>query len=136
MLKEFKEFAVKGNVMDLAVGVIIGGAFGKIVSSFVTDVLMPPLGLLTGGLDFSSIYINLSSQTYETLDAAVKAGAPVIKIGVFINAVVDFTIVAFAIFLMVRALNKLKKEAPAAAAAEPTAQEKLLTEIRDILRTK
>ena len=114
MLKEFKEFAMRGNVMDMAVGIIIGGAFGKIVSSFVNDVLMPPIGRLVGNLDFSNLFINLSGRSFATLKEAKEAGAATINVGVFLNTVIDFLIVAFAIFLVVRAMNRLKRreEAP------------------------
>ena len=112
MFKEFKEFAMRGNVMDMAVGIIIGAAFGKIVSSFVQDVLMPPIGLLMGGADFSNYFVALNGQTYATLAAAKEAGAATINYGVFLNSVLDFLIVAFAIFIMVRQVNKLKKEEP------------------------
>ena len=115
MWKEFREFAVKGNVVDLAVGIIIGAAFGKIVTSFVNDIIMPPIGLLLGKVDFSSLYINLSGKSFASLDEAVKAGAPVIKYGVFISSIIDFLIVAFVIFLLVKQINRLKKkEAPPA----------------------
>jgi len=137
MLKEFKAFAMRGNVVDMAVGIVIGAAFGRIVSSFVNDVLMPPIGLLMGNLDFSNLYLNLSSGSYATLAAAEEAGAPVLKYGVFINNVLDFIIVAFAIFMVIRAMNKLKKQeeaAPPPAPPEPSAEEKLLTEIRDVLK--
>jgi large conductance mechanosensitive channel len=117
MLKEFKTFIMRGNVLDLAVAVIIGGAFGKIVSSLVNDVLMPPLGLLAGKVDFNSLYINLSGAAFATLADAQKAGAPVIKIGVFINTVIDFLIVAFVIFLAVRAANRMQRPAVPAAPA-------------------
>ncbi len=110
MLKEFKEFAVKGNVTDMAVGIIIGAAFGKIVSSFVNDILMPPIGLLLGRVDFSSLFFNLSGKTYGTLASAKAAGAPTINYGVFLNTVIDFIIVAFAIFLVIRQINRLKRE--------------------------
>lgn len=110
MFKEFKEFALKGNVIDLAVGIIIGAAFGKVVQSLVTDIIMPPVGMLAGKVDFSSLYINLSGKTFETLAEAKKAGAATINYGVFINSVVDFTIMAFVVFLMVKQINKLKKE--------------------------
>lgn len=112
MFKEFKEFAMRGNVMDMAVGIIIGAAFGKIVSSFVGDVLMPPLGLLLGGLDFSNLFVDLSGGGYATLAAAKEAGAPTLNYGIFINAVLDFLIVAFAIFMVVKQMNRLKKQAP------------------------
>jgi large conductance mechanosensitive channel len=115
MFQEFKQFAMRGNVVDLAVGVIIGAAFGAIVNSLVTDVIMPPIGLLAGGLDFKDLFISLNNQTYPTLDAAKKAGAPVIAYGVFLNTIVNFLIVAFAIFLLVKQVNRFQKPAPAAA---------------------
>ncbi len=115
MWKEFKEFAMKGNVMDMAVGIIIGAAFGKIITSFVNDVLMPPIGLLLGKMDFSKLFISLSSQSFATLEEAKKAGVVTINYGSFINTVIDFLIVAFVIFMMIRQINRLKKEpAPAA----------------------
>lgn len=110
MFKEFKEFAVKGNVIDMAVGIIIGAAFGKIVSSFVNDILMPPIGLVIGKVDFSNLFINLSGETYRTLAEAKKAGAATLNYGLFLNATIDFLIVAFAIFLLVRQINRLKRE--------------------------
>jgi len=134
MFKEFKEFAMRGNVVDLAVGIIIGGAFGKIVTSLVTDVIMPPIGLLMGGVDFSNLFVNLGSGDYPSLAAARDAGAPVIGYGSFVNTVLDFVIVAFAIFLLVRTLNRLKKAEPPPPPPGPTAEEKLLTEIRDLLK--
>lgn len=115
MLKEFKDFAMKGNVLDMAIGVIIGGAFGKIVSSLVSDVLMPPLGLLMGKVDFSSLFINLSGTPQPSLTAAKAAGAPTINYGVFLQATVDFIIIAFVIFLLVKQVNRLKKPEPTAA---------------------
>ncbi|MBW7847398.1 MAG: large-conductance mechanosensitive channel protein MscL [Bacteroidales bacterium] len=130
-VSEFKTFAMRGNVMDMAVGIIIGGAFGKIVSSFVTDVIMPPIGLLVGGVDFSNIKIVLKQAVGEV-------PAVTLNIGTFINTVIDFLIIAFAIFMMIKAMNNLKKKeeepAPAPAAPEPSAEEKLLTEIRDLLK--
>lgn len=123
ILTEFKEFAMKGNVIDMAVGVIIGGAFGKIVSSLVDNVLMPVLGMITGGLDFSGL--------------TVKVGDATLKYGIFLQNVIDFLIIAFCIFLMIKGINKLmrkKEEAPAPAPAEPSAEEKLLAEIRDLLK--
>ncbi|WP_298267759.1 large conductance mechanosensitive channel protein MscL [Geobacter sp.] len=110
MLKEFKEFALKGNVIDLAIGIVIGGAFGKIVTSFVNDILMPPLGLFLGKMDFANLFINLSEKEFPSLKAARDAGAPVISYGVFINTVLDFIIVAFAIFLVIRQINRMKRE--------------------------
>jgi large conductance mechanosensitive channel len=133
LVQEFKQFAARGNVVDLAVAVVIGAAFGKIVDSFVKDVLMPPVGLLLGGVDFKHLYLNLGSQSYASLDAAEKAGAPLIKYGAFISTVIDFLIVAFAIFLVVKAFNRLKREAPPAPAAPPE-DVLLLREIRDSLR--
>lgn len=130
MLQEFKEFAMKGNVVDLAVGVIIGGAFGKIVSSLVADVIMPPIGVLMGGVDFTKLGVTLK----EAVDD--KTPAVVLHYGNFIQAIVDFTIVAFAIFMAIKLMNKLKKETPPEAPAAPPAQEVLLTEIRDILKNK
>ena len=109
MLKEFKEFALKGNVLDMAVGIIIGAAFGKIVSSFVSDVIMPPIGLVLGKVDFNELFLNLSDKTVNTLAEAKAAGAPVIKYGVFINTIIDFAIIAFVIFLVVQQINRLKK---------------------------
>ena len=119
MLKEFKEFAMRGNVLDMAIGIIIGAAFGKIISSFVGDVLMPPIGLLLGKVDFSSLFINLSETPYATLAEAKAAGAAVIKYGVFLNTVLDFLIVAFVIFLLIRQVNRLKRQ-PEVAPAAPT----------------
>ena len=115
MLKEFKEFAMRGNVVDMAVGIIIGAAFGKIVSSFVSDVLMPPIGKLMGGVDFSNLFVNLGEGTYATLAAAQEAGAATVNYGIFINTVLEFLIVAFAIFMVIKAMNKMKTEEPAAA---------------------
>ena len=117
MLKEFKEFAMRGNVIDMAVGIIIGAAFGKIVSSFVKDIVMPPIGKITGGVDFTELYINLSGGNFANLEAAKKAGAATINYGLFINTVVDFVIVAFAIFIVIKQINRLKKEP---APADPT----------------
>lgn len=121
MLKEFKEFALRGNVVSMAVGIIIGAAFTSVVSSFVDDILMPPIGLLLGDMDFSSLYINLSGQQYDSLAAAQEAGAATINYGLFINAVIDFVIVAFVLFLIVRQVNRMyrKEEEP----AEPTTKE-------------
>ncbi|MBP9733047.1 MAG: large-conductance mechanosensitive channel protein MscL [Candidatus Omnitrophica bacterium] len=139
MIKEFKDFAMKGNVMDMAVGIIIGGAFGKIISSLVADVLMPPIGMLMGGVDFSSLFITLGKVQYASLADATAAGAATINYGVFINTVINFLIVAFAIFMLIKAMNSAKKKeaaAPAAPAAPPapTKQEVLLGEIRDLLK--
>ena len=129
MMKEFKDFAVRGNVIDMAVGIIIGGAFGKIVSSFVADVILPPIGMLLGGVDFTTLSVVLKEATEET--AAVVLGY-----GKFIQTVIDFLIIAFAIFLVIKWINSLKKkeeEAPAAP-PEPSKEETLLTEIRDLLK--
>ena len=128
VLKEFRDFAVKGNVVDLAVGIIIGAAFGKIVTSIVADVIMPPIGLLIGGVDFSDLVITLKA-------AEGAAPAVVISIGKFLQTMIDFTIIAFAIFMLIKVINKVKAKEPAAAAA-PSSQEVLLTEIRDLLRDK
>ena len=115
MLKEFKDFAMKGNVLDMAIGVIIGGAFGKIISSLVSDVLMPPLGLLMGKVDFSSLFINLSGTPQPSLTAAKAAGVPTINYGVFLQAALDFILIAFVIFLLLKQVNRLKKPEPTAA---------------------
>lgn len=128
MLQEFKDFAMKGNVVDMAVGVIIGGAFGKIVSSVVADVIMPPIGLLMGGVDFTKLAITLKEAVDE------KTPAVMLNYGNFIQTVVDFTIVAFAIFMAIKMMNKLKKAEVAPPA--PTKEELLLTEIRDLLKSK
>lgn len=137
MVSEFKEFAMKGNVVDMAVGIIIGGAFGKIVGSMVNDVLMPVIGKFLGGISFAELYTALDGNSYESLAAAEEAGAAVMKYGAFLQNVVDFVIIAFVIFMMIRAMNNLRKkdEAPAEPAAppEPSDEVKLLTEIRDSL---
>lgn len=137
MLKEFKEFALRGNVVDMAVGIIIGAAFGKIVSSLVSDIIMPPIGVLLGGVDFSSLFINLSGGDYATLEQAKEAGAATINYGVFISTVLDFIIVAFAIFMVIKQMNRFKKQEEDAPAAppEPPRQEILLEEIRDLLKS-
>ena len=135
-LREFREFAMRGNVVDMAVGIILGAAFGKIVTSLVNDVIMPPIGLLTGNMDFRQLFVNLGDTPYESLEAAESAGAPVIKYGMFINNVLDFVLVAAAIFVVIRAMNRLraKREAAPAAPPEPPAEVKLLGEIRDLLK--
>ena len=115
MLQEFKKFVMRGNVFDLAVGIIIGGAFGKIVTSFVNDILMPPIGALLGKVDFSNLFINLSGQSYASLAAAQEAGAATINYGMFLNTILDFVIVALVIFLLIRQVNRMQKEEPAAA---------------------
>ncbi|MBN2390789.1 MAG: large conductance mechanosensitive channel protein MscL [Anaerolineae bacterium] len=119
MWQEFKKFVMRGNVLDLAIGVVIGGAFGKIVTSFVNDILMPPIGALLGKVDFSNLFIDLSGQKYTSLAAAQEAGAATINYGLFFNTVLDFIIIAFVIFLLIRQINRMKKEEPAAP-AEPT----------------
>jgi large conductance mechanosensitive channel len=129
---------MRGNVVDMAVGIIIGAAFGKIVASLVKDVIMPPIGLLLGNVDFSDLYVNLTSVDYPSLAAAQEAGAATVNYGVFIDAVVNFLIVAFAIFMIIKAMNKLKKkeeEAPAEP-EKPSAEVLLLTEIRDSLKSR
>jgi large conductance mechanosensitive channel len=134
MLKEFKEFIAKGNVVDLAVGVIIGAAFGKIVTSLVDDVMMPPIGKLLGNADFANLYIPLAGQTAKTLDEAKKTGA-VLAYGAFFNTIIQFLIIAFVLFLIIKGINRMrrqKEEAPAA----PTDDVVLLTEIRDLLKAK
>ena len=140
MLKEFRDFAIKGNMIDLAIGVIIGAAFGSIVSSLVDDIFMPLIGLVLGGIDFSNLFIVLSNPDnvpVPSLAAAQQAGVSTLNIGLFINAVVKFTIIAFVLFLVVKAINAMKREAanePAEVTPAPTKVEVLLTEIRDVLR--
>ena len=146
MFEEFKNFIVKGNVMDMAVGIIIGAAFGTVVSSLVADVIMPPVGLLLGGVDFSNLFWVIKEGTtaapYATVEAAAEAGAVTVNLGVFINHIISFLIVGFAVFLMVRYVNKLQEaaekeqEAEPEAEPEPSAEEVLLGEIRDLLKAK
>jgi large conductance mechanosensitive channel len=139
LMKEFREFAVRGNVIDMAVGIIIGAAFGKIVSSLVDEVIMPPIGWMLGKVDFSDLYINLTGDPYPSLAAAKQAGAPVIGYGVFINTVIHFTIVAFAVFLLIKWINRLKEMAGAAEIAPvptPPREQVLLEEIRDVLKAQ
>ena len=136
MLKEFRDFAMRGNVLDMAIGVIIGGAFGKIVSSLVSDLLMPPIDLLLGKVDFSSLFLNMSGTPQPSLAAAKAAGAPTLNYGVFLQSVFDFIIIAFVIFMLVKQVNRFKKEAPPAPPAGPTNEEKLLMEIRDALKDR
>ncbi|MGI9385276.1 MAG: large-conductance mechanosensitive channel protein MscL [Methyloligellaceae bacterium] len=142
MLKEFREFAMRGNVVDMAVGIVIGGAFGTIVKSLVDDVLMPPVGLLLGGVDFSEFFITLKGPAEATLEAAKKSGAVTLNWGLFINSVISFVIVAFALFMVIKAMNEAKRrmeseqEEEAAAPAEPPRSEVLLEEIRDALVTR
>jgi len=135
MLQEFKNFAMRGNVVDMAVGIIIGASFGKIISSLVNDVIMPPIGMLMGNVDFSQLYVNLSEQAYGSLALAQEAGAPTINYGIFLNHVLDFLIVAFAIFMVIRGMNKLKKkeEEKPEEPPKPSEEVQLLTEIRDAL---
>jgi large conductance mechanosensitive channel len=140
VLKEFREFAMRGNVLDLAVGVVLGASFGNIVKSLVDDVIMPPLGLLIGGVDFSNIFVTLKQGTkapgpYATLADAKAAAATTLNLGVFINTIISFVLVAFAIFLLVRSINRMYRK-PEAAPLEPTKSEILLTEIRDALRAR
>lgn len=136
MIQEFKEFAMKGNVIDLAVGIIIGGAFGKIVSSMVNELLMPVIGLVMGKISFANLFFALDGKTYPSLDAAKAAGAAVIPYGLFINSIIDFVIVAFCLFLIIKAINRFKRKEELAPSApvEPPADVRLLTEIRDLLK--
>ena len=144
MLKEFKEFAAKGNMLDMAVGIVIGAAFATIISSLVNDIIMPPIGLALGGVDFSEFFAVLRqgdpAGPYATLAAAQEAGAVTVNWGVFVNSLITFLIVAFALFLVIKGFNKMKREEEAApepeAPPEPTAEETLLTEIRDILKAQ
>jgi large conductance mechanosensitive channel len=143
MLKEFKEFAVKGNMLDMAVGIIVGAAFGTVIQSLVNDVLMPPVGMLLGGVDFANLFVTVQEGTvagpYATLAAAQEAGAVTVNYGVFFNAITSFLIVAFAVFMVVRSFNRMKREeeaAPPPAPPEPSAEEKLLGEIRDLLQAR
>ena len=131
---EFRSFIAQGNVMDLAVGVIIGAAFGSIVSSLVADIINPIIGVVMGGVDFTNVFLPLNGKHYDTLKLAKDAGAPTVNIGVFINAVINFAIIAMVIFWMVRMVNRMKKPAPGEAPAPPPATEVLLTEIRDLLK--
>lgn len=135
ILQEFRTFISRGNVIDLAVGVIIGGAFGKIVSSLVNDVIMPPIGSLMSGVNFNSLYICLDGKEYPSLDAARAVSAPVIAYGNFLNSVIEFLIVAACVFLLVKVINQVYRQAPKAPAG-PTKTEELLTEIRDLLQKK
>jgi large conductance mechanosensitive channel len=132
---EFRQFATRGNVIDLAVGVIIGAAFSSIVDSLVKDIIMPPIGWILGGIDFSNFFITIKGDSYPSLDAAKAAGAVTINYGLFINACIKFIIVAFAIFVLVKQVNRFKREEPKAPAAPPR-QEVLLEEIRDVLKAK
>lgn len=139
MLKEFKEFAMRGNVVDLAVGVIIGAAFGKVVGSLVNDIIMPPIGLLVGGMDFKNIVITMREASMDPATGNVLKEAVTLKLGNFIQTLVDFTIIAFAIFMMINAINRLtvkKAEEVPAEPPAPTKDQELLTEIRDLLKNK
>ena len=138
MLKEFRDFAMRGNVLDMAIGIIIGGAFGKIVSSLVGDIIMPPIGVLMGRVDFSQLYVNLSGTPYPSLAAAQAAGAATLRYGGFLQTIIDFIIIAFAVFMLVKAVNRAKKkeEDKPAAPPAPSKQEVLLTEIRDLLKAR
>ena len=138
MLKEFKEFVLRGSVLDMAVGIIIGAAFTTIVKSAVDDIIMPPIGLLMGGVDFANLFINLTSTPVETVEAAKEAGIAVITYGKFINAVITFLIVVWVLFMVIRSMNnmKTKEEAVPEEPAEPPKKEVLLGEIRDLLKTK
>jgi large conductance mechanosensitive channel len=136
MLKDFKEFAVKGNMIDLAVGIIIGAAFGKIIASLVNDIIMPPIGLLLGGMNFTDIHVTLKDAVTDPATGKILKEAVLLKVGSFIQTLVDFTIIAFSIFMIVKGvsrMNRKKAEAPAAPPA-PTKDQELLTEIRDLLR--
>jgi large conductance mechanosensitive channel len=135
MLQEFKEFALRGNVVDMAVGIIIGAAFSTIVQSLVNDVIMPPIGLITGGMDFSDLYINLSGGDYQSLAQAREAGAATINVGIFINSVISFAIVAFVLFMVIKGMNQLRRKQEEEPATEPppSREVQLLEEIRDAL---
>jgi large conductance mechanosensitive channel len=138
MLQEFKTFIARGNAIDLAVGVVIGAAFGKIVNSLVNDLIMPPLGLLLGKMDFSQLFLSLDGKSYPTLAAAQEAAAPTLNYGSFITVVIQFVIIAWAIFLLVKAINTLKRNEAEKTTAppEPSGEEKLLVEIRDLLKQR
>lgn len=135
MLKEFRDFVLRGNVLDLAVAVIVGAAFGAVINSLVNDIIMPPIGMLLGGVNFSDLYINLSGTTYPSYAAAKAAGAAVIGYGAFINTVISLIIVGLAVFLVVKAAKRLVKEKEAAT-SPPSKEEELLTEIRDLLKSE
>ena len=138
MVREFRDFAMRGNVVDLAVGLILGAAFTTIVNSLVKDIVMPPIGLVLGGIDFANFFVTLKGGSYPTLEAAKAAGAVTVNYGLFINAVIRFVIVAFAIFILVKQINRLKTEEPAPEPAppEPSREEMLLAEIRDLLKAR
>jgi large conductance mechanosensitive channel len=136
MWREFRDFAMRGNVIDLAVGIIIGAAFTTIVNSLVNDLIMPPIGLALGGIDFSDFFVTLKGGSYPTLAAAKAAGAVTINHGLFINAIIRFVIVAFAVFILVKQINRLARQEAAAPPPEPSRQEVLLEEIRDLLKAR
>lgn len=138
MLNEFKEFAMRGNVVDMAVGIVIGAAFTSIVTSFVGDIMMPVIGLITGGVDFSNVFITLKGGSFDTLQAAQEAGAVTLNIGLFINAVISFVIVAFALFVLIKSMNRMKRqqEQTPEEAPPPPREVQLLEEIRDALTGK
>ncbi|MCS6772560.1 MAG: large conductance mechanosensitive channel protein MscL [Thermoflexales bacterium] len=137
MIREFREFIARGNVIDLAVGLIMGTAFGAIVNGLVNDILMPPIGLLLGGLNFSDLFLALNGQSYPSLQAATEAGAPVIAYGRWINTIINFLIVALAMFFLVKAVNQLRRQPPPPAEPPaPSKEEMLLTEIRDLLKAR
>jgi large conductance mechanosensitive channel len=140
MLKEFRDFAMRGNVVDMAVGIIIGASFGTIVKSMVDDIIMPPIGLLLGGIDFTNIFLTLKGESFPSLEQAEEAGAVTLNVGVFLNSVITFAIVAFCVFVLIKATNRLKAQSDAAPADEkpapPPRSEVLLEEIRDALVRK
>jgi large conductance mechanosensitive channel len=138
MFQEFKQFIMRGNVIDLAVGVVIGAAFGRIVTSLVEDIIMPPIGLALGGVDFTDLFINLSGGEYQSLAQAKEAGAATINYGLFLTIIIQFLIVAFAVFILVQQVNRLfrKAEAKGETAPQPTQEVKLLTEIRDLMAAR
>jgi len=138
IIREFKQFAIKGNAIDLAIGIIIGVAFGKVVSSIVNDIIMPPISILLGKVDFSGMFLDLSGKGYATLAEARAAGTPVLAFGAFINTIIEFVIIAFVIFLIVKQMNKMKRkeEEKPSVPAKPTKEEEILSEIRDILKKK
>jgi large conductance mechanosensitive channel len=133
-LKEFRDFAMKGPVIDLAIGVIIGAAFGKIVNALVSNVIMPPIGLLLGRVDFSNLFLNLSNQPAASVKEASDKGVPILAYGAFLNTVIEFLIIAFVLFVVIKQINRFKKTAEAPPPPGPSAEEKLLTEIRDLLK--
>jgi large conductance mechanosensitive channel len=133
-LKEFRDFAMKGSVIDLAIGVIIGAAFGKIVNALVNNVIMPPVGLLLGRVDFSNLFLNLTNQPAASVKEATDKGVPVLAYGVFLNTVIEFLIIALVLFVVIKQVNRFKKTAEAPPPPGPSAEEKLLTEIRDLLK--